>query len=87
MLSEQEDEALPLKSELSSAFPQSANINKSIVIENPQDMKRPPLLSPLSLDISDSQPSEKPTITRRTNSMRRDPPKMLVNRVPPAGIG
>ena len=43
-------------------------------------------MSPLSLDSSDVESSDKAT-TRRTNSMRREPPKILVNRVPPAGIG
>ena len=85
LLSEQEDEALPLNSCASIGLPQSTNIQASI-IEQHIDTKRPPLLSPLSLDASDVESSAKGT-TKRTNSIRRDPPKILVNRVPPAGIG
>ena len=85
LLSEQEDEALPLNSCASIGLPQSINIQASI-IEQHIDTKRPPLLSPLSLDASDVESSAKGT-TKRTNSIRRDPPKILVNRVPPAGIG
>ena len=85
LLSEQEDEALPLNSCASIGFPQSTNLKASITKQN-IDTKRPPLLSPLSLDASDVESYTKGT-TKRTNSIRRDPPKILVNRVPPAGIG
>ena len=85
LLSEQEDEALPLNSCASIGFPQSTNLKASIIEQN-KDTKRAPLLSPLSLDASDVASSTKGT-TKRTNSIRRDPPKILVNRVPPAGIG
>ena len=84
LLSEQEDEALPLNS-TAICFPQNTAMKNSI-IDQRSESKRPPLFSPLSLDASDVEHTEnaKP---RRTNSMRRDPPKILVNRVPPAGIG
>ena len=85
LLSEQEDEALPLNSCASIGFPQSTNLKASVIEQN-IDTKRPPLLSPLSLDASDVESCTKGT-TKRTNSIRRDPPKILVNRVPPAGIG
>ena len=85
LLSEQEDEALPLNSCASIGFPQSTNLKVSVIEQN-IDTKRPPLLSPLSLDAGDVESSTK-SKTKRTNSIRRDPPKILVNRVPPAGIG
>ena len=84
LLSEQEDEALPLNS-TAICFPQNTAMKNSI-IDQRSESKRPPLFSPLSLDASDIEHTENAK-SRRTNSMRRDPPKILVNRVPPAGIG
>ena len=83
-MSEPEDEAVPLNRRLTS----TESTNMSILqIETKTTGNEPIVYMQESLEPNSAQLPLRTTVTRRSNSVRRDPPKIVVNRVPPAGIG
>ena len=85
IVSEQEEETVPLNVQ-EIPYPDSTN-TKSFKPETKTQIKPPQLLSSISLEVKDTKVPLKTMGVRRTNSTKREPPKMLVNRIPPAGIG
>ena len=84
-MSEAEEEVVPLNTS-TIVHPNSQNTNfQNSEIEN--QSKEPILLNSVSLEVNDVQIPLRTMELRRSNSVKRDPPKILVNRVPPAGIG
>ena len=86
-MSEPEEEAMPLNVNIIS-HPDSTNTKSSEPEIKPQThTEHPRLLSSISLEVKDTRLPLRTIGPMRTNSMKREPPKILVNRVPPAGIG
>ena len=83
-MSEPEEEAVPLHRGLTNT--ESTNLS-FLQYETETAEKEPILFMQESLEAKSATLPTKTTAVRRSNSVRRDPPKILVNRVPPAGIG
>ena len=85
IMSETEDEAMPLNSVIPSQ-PFRSYIS-SEVSESETPGTNATLLGSEYLPVKEIQSPTKRMDVKRANSVKRDPPKVLVNRVPPAGIG
>ena len=82
-MSDPEEEAVPLNRGLIN----TESTNMFLQSETETAGKEPILFIQESLEAKNAPLSPRTTAARRSNSVRRDPPKILVNRVPPAGIG
>ena len=84
-MTEAEEEIMPLNIS-TNVYHTSETMNfQNSKVEN--IIKEPILLNSISLEVNDVQMPLRTMEPRRTNSVRRDPPRILLNRVPPAGIG